>query len=79
MSKLEKLSDKFKLTEKEIRSIFAQEHMLRHFYPKKDLTNIDILFKGDSLDHINKICKALKVSKDAVVGGIMYERIKERK
>lgn len=74
MNKIEKLCEKFKLSESEIRSICAQEHMVRKVYPKKELKTINITFKGDSSDFIQKIAKALKVSSSAVIGGLLHER-----
>jgi hypothetical protein len=76
---IQKLGKKLKLSENEIRDICAQEHLLKYVHTKKSLKTINITFKGDTLKHISKIAKALKVSHSAVIGGLLYNRLPEMK
>jgi hypothetical protein len=75
MNQIQKLEKKLNLNENEIRNICAQEHMLKYVHTKKSLKTIDITFKGDVFEKLSKIAKTLKVSIDAVIGGLLYSRV----
>lgn len=77
MNQIQKLEKKLNLNESEIRSICAQQHMLNNVYTKKSLKTLNITFKGDVLKLITKIAKALRVSNDAVIGGLLHYRLPE--
>lgn len=72
---IKQLEKKLNLNEKEIRNICAQEHMLKSVYKKNTLKSVDVEFKEDVFKLIMKISKELKVSKDAVIGGLLHSKI----
>jgi hypothetical protein len=69
---LSKICKSCEITENDAKEIIIAHHNLEHFIPKKELKLVKgIEFSAESWHWIKKTAKALKVSTDAVVSGII--------
>jgi len=78
MDRLQKISKKLKLNVEQLESIIVYNHELNNFIPKKELKKVALDLNLKSLKLVNKIAETLKVDKDAVIGYLLKEYIKER-
>ena len=71
MTKLQKISKKLNIPEKEAERIIIYNHELNNLIPKSTLKEVELEIDMVSRKKIDKIAKALKVDKDAVIGHML--------
>lgn len=79
MTKLQKISKKLNIPENEAKEIIVYNHELTNLISKNKLKEIELDLDMVSLKKINKIAKALKVDKDAVIGHMLEKSIEATK
>lgn len=72
LSTFGELSKKSKIPEEAVVLMFAYEGLLKNSKFSKSMKKVDFELDLDSISEINKICKVLKISKSAVMNGLLH-------
>ena len=73
-TEIEKIAKKIKISTEFANSIVLRYHELEHLIPKKRLKTLSLNMQNKkTMNRINKVAKALKVSFDAVIGAAALE------
>lgn len=62
---IKKLAKKTKLSERDVVSILAEQHLIYNHY--KDLTEVQVNLEANTAKLLEKLCKILKVQPGAIV------------
>lgn len=79
MDKIKKLAKKSGLGEVDVTRILAEDHLYKNHYPKKQLKNIEIDLDLKTAKMLDKITKALKVERGAVVSVAAQNYLRDAK
>lgn len=62
-----KLAQKLKLSESIVKELILEHHRLKYLEPKSNLKKLKLNLDKSSLKYVDKICKALQISRSSVV------------
>ena len=78
MNKLKRICSRNRLNYDQAIRMIVEYHTLQTMYKKSQLHEIEIDFKGDKVDLIDKYAKALRIDRSAVVSACLKDHIESK-